>query len=210
MMELILQNISYSYNEDTKLFNNVNMDLKFGNIYLLYGGNGCGKSTLSKIISGELKMQHGEIIFPKSLSQESVAYQTQEFQAFPDLKGKEIISFWKNINQNILDDDTQLRTSLEIDKLERKLIKKMSSGEKRALSIYLTCLLNKQIIILDEPFAGLDKSKKEKLCVNLKEYTNNNKLIIMISHEIKGYENLFDYMIELDNDSTIRQEIITV
>lgn len=193
-MELKIENISYSYDKNEGVLDNLNTAFEFGNIYLLFGKNGAGKSTFVNILSGITKPTSGNVKFPEGLSAADVGYQFQDFTSFSSLKVFEVIDFWKKINQLSSIDEANLRSILDIDSMIKKKVKTLSGGEGRALSIFLICLVEKKVLILDEPFSGLDTKKKQKLSEELRNLAQQNKLVVIISHEVQGYEELFDYV----------------
>lgn len=193
-MNIKLDRISYSYEKNNEVLKNITTTFDFGNIYLLFGKNGAGKSTLANILSGFMLPTYGRIEFPQDLTNKNIGYQIQDFHSFPTLKTKEVISFWKQINQISAIDENALRDILEINLILDKKVKSLSGGEARSLSLFLVCLMEKAILILDEPFAGLDTKKKEEFSKEIRNLVTKNKLVLIISHEIKGYEALFDYI----------------
>lgn len=197
-MKISLKNLDLRY-ADNVIFESTSIDLDFGNIYLLYGDNGSGKSSLTKILAGYYPVDRSSIIFPKGISYEDISLQFQEIRAFKNLKVRELENYWFRINSNISEDWEELRKFLEIEKIESKLIKHLSGGENRSLIVYLTIIQNKKIIILDEPFAGMDRKKKENLSKFISKKINNNNLYIIVSHEIKGMENIFNKILIIDN-----------
>ncbi|WPK11668.1 hypothetical protein R6U77_17520 [Lysinibacillus louembei] len=82
---------------------------------------------------------------------------------------------------------------LELATYNHVLVKNASGGQRKALSIYLAFLLNKPIILLDEPFADLDLMKKKQLASFLKkDIEQTQRIIVIISHEVAGFESLFN------------------
>lgn len=187
-----ISNLRYGYDESTTLIENLNIDFLNGNCYLLFGENGAGKSTLAKIISNNIKNYSGNISFSKNQSFETIGYQVQDFYSFPNLKVKEVLNFWEGIYTLKLKDKGLLLKNLNIEKILNKKIKNLSGGEARSLSIFLVLSLDKNIFILDEPFSGLDFKKKQFLRNYIKKLVSRDTLIIIISHELQGYEDMFD------------------
>ncbi|MFL0584953.1 ATP-binding cassette domain-containing protein [Solibacillus silvestris] len=199
-MDLIINEISKRFSNQ-KVLKNVNLKLSSNRIHLLLGENGAGKSTLTQIIDGKLKADSGFITLEhngKSTTELDCAIQYQQFNAFPYLKIKEVIQFFKkSTNQHEFDES--LYNLLDIKQFENTLMKNASGGMKKAISIFITILLNKPIVILDEPFADLDLKKKRDLSVYLKSYAaRNEKVILIISHEVNEFEMLFDTVSILD------------
>lgn len=203
-MNLILENISKSFNNRTVL-KSVNLNFPSKECHLLLGENGAGKTTLTKIIEGELSIDSGQV-YLKTDKKNVVdcAIQYQNFEAFQYLKISEVIElFKKTIKQYDFNQD--LFNLLDLKKFEKTLIKNASGGMKKAVSIFITFLLNKPIIILDEPFADLDLKKKKDLRSFLTYYAREKeKILIIISHEVNEYEELFDTVSILD-DGVIKE-----
>lgn len=196
-MKIGINNLSFSYLDKT-IFENSSLELEFNNLYLLYGENGSGKSTFTNILSGNLDPKSGSIAFPEKISSNDIALQQQEIRAFKNLKIKEVEKLWEDINYTLSENKIVLRDILQIQNFENTIIKNLSGGENRSFIVYLTLLLEKKIVILDEPFAGLDKDKKEAL-IKYIDKDKKNKLYLIVSHEVKGFEKYFNKYIYIDN-----------
>ncbi|MGE7917638.1 ATP-binding cassette domain-containing protein [Viridibacillus sp. NPDC093762] len=197
-MNLILENISKSF-KDQSVLKSVNLKLSSSGCHLLLGENGSGKTTLTKIIDGELSVDSGQVYLTNDEKNKvDCAIQYQDFNAFPYLKIKEVIELFKKMTKQY-DFNQNLYDLLELKKFEKTLIKNSSGGMKKAVSIFISVLLNKPIIILDEPFADLDLKKKKDLRVFLADYSKEKeKIILIISHEVNEFEELFDTISILD------------
>lgn len=195
-MKLQISDLTFAYN-DRNIFEQTSISFDFNKVYLLFGENGSGKSTFLKILTGHLSPENGSIIFPSMLSERDISIQMQEIRAFKNLKVKELEHLWVEINEKLLDNYLELRQKLGVNKIQNKLIKNLSGGENRILMVYLTIILDKKIVILDEPFAGLDEDKKQAL-VEFISLTKNGKLYLIVSHEMVGFERLFDNYVYID------------
>ena len=195
----VLKDIAKSYGQKAVL-ERISATFELGRCYLLLGENGAGKSTLFKCIAGDETYDYGVM---RTHSTENItnlcAIQYQSFESYSFLKVKEVIQlFSKLIKQPA--EIAVLHELLEIEKYEDTLIKNASGGQRKALSLYLVFLMNKPIILLDEPFADLDLKKKSLLGDFLKEQVQtNNKCLIIISHEVHGIESLFDVVYVMKN-----------
>lgn len=195
----VLKDIAKSYGQKAVL-ERISATFELGRCYLLLGENGAGKSTLFKCIAGDETYDYGGM---QTHSTENItnlcAIQYQSFESYSFLKVKEVIQlFSKLIKQPA--EIAVLHELLEIEKYEDTLIKNASGGQRKALSLYLAFLMNKPIILLDEPFADLDLKKKSLLGDFLKEQVQtNNKCLIIISHEVHGLESLFDVVYVMKN-----------
>ncbi|WP_339215974.1 ABC transporter ATP-binding protein [Solibacillus sp. FSL W8-0372] len=191
---LILDKVQKSY-QNHYVLNGISSTFQYGHCYLLLGDNGAGKSTLLKCIAGDEKVDHGSISGNEHEDISNlVALQYQFFESYSFLKVKEVIQLFTKLiaNPSNMED---LYEILDIAQYEKTLIKNTSGGQRKALSLYLAFLMNKPIVLLDEPFADLDLKKKKQLFGFLQnQVQNKNKCLLIISHEIKGLESLFDFV----------------
>lgn len=196
---LVLKDIAKSYGQKAVL-ERISAKFELGRCYLLLGENGAGKSTLFKCIAGDETYDYGVM---QTHSNENIAdlcaIQYQSFESYSFLKVKEVIQLFSTCIKQPAE-IAVLHELLEIEKYEDTLIKNASGGQRKALSLYLAFLMNKPIILLDEPFADLDLKKKSLLGDFLKEQVQtNNKCLIIISHEVHGLESLFDVVYVMKN-----------
>lgn len=203
-MQLSLQGVVKQYN-GTTILNGVSASFHGGHCYLLLGQNGAGKSTLAKCIVGDEKVDAGAIVLNGSSTTvfDEIAMQYQSFESYKHLRIREIIQLFKRLTENAYYSE-ELYGILGIHSYERVLLKNASGGQRKAVSIFLAFLLNKPIILLDEPFADLDLMKKKQLLYFLQTMMQQqNKLLIIISHEIAEFESLFDYIYILDKGKIV-------
>lgn len=198
-MNLSLQDIVKTYNGQVVL-NRFSATFSAGGCYLLLGENGAGKSTLAKCIAGDIVYDSGTMHYQHNrLVAEDVALQYQAFDSYSHLKIAEVIRLFQALTGSSKD-LTELHNLLELTTYSHVLVKNASGGQRKALSIYLAFLLNKPIILLDEPFADLDLMKKKQLASFLKKDIKQSQcIIIVISHEVAGFESLFDAIYILQN-----------
>ncbi|WP_172196897.1 ABC transporter ATP-binding protein [Saccharibacillus qingshengii] len=205
-MELNVKKLSKRYGEK-QVLQDVSLSFKSGSTYLILGKNGAGKSTFINILAGNIKSDEGLIVLlddGDSLElQANAIFQYQSFSSFRFLKVKEIIAFFTMTTKNA-QEDRKLYELLSLDRIQNQLIENLSGGERKAVSLYLTFLLNKKVVVLDEPFAELDIEKKYLLERHLKEkIASQNLLAIIISHEISGYQQLFTDVVILDEGRVV-------
>lgn len=164
---LVLHDVNKAFASQPVL-QNLSISFEFGLCYLLLGENGAGKSTLFKCIAGDEPIHTGSITLNgESNVADLTALQYQFFDSYAFLKVQEVISlFTKLIDQPAY--VAELYEVLDIAKFANTLIKNCSGGQRKALSLYLAFLLNKPIVLLDEPFADLDLKKKKQLIAYLR------------------------------------------
>jgi len=175
---LKLKNIHFSYGEE-KVLDNFSLELKAGNIHGVLGANGAGKTTLFQIIYGLITPSNGEVIFPdNSFDISQIGYLETEPRFYPYMKGVEYIDLLSHGNPTF---DVGMWN--EIFKLPlNKLIDAYSTGMKKKLALLGIISQDKPIMLLDEPFNGLDLETVENLNLILKELKKENKIIVLTSH----------------------------
>ncbi|MDD5659091.1 MAG: sugar ABC transporter ATP-binding protein [Actinomycetota bacterium] len=179
----------------------VDFDVKYGEVHALVGENGAGKSTLIKILGGVYQPDSGEIIIegkPEIIATTSIAQRLkiaviyQEFNLIPDMSVAENIfvgrepriarSFinWKKINN----DAAEILKKLDININPRKFISELSVAEKQMIEIAKSLSMDAKLIIMDEPTATLTEKEVDKLFSIIKELRKKNVSIIYISHRL--------------------------
>lgn len=179
-------NISKRYKKLIAL-ENINMEINNGLIALL-GENGAGKSTLMRIIIGEEKPTDGKVLFENKPTRnnldfyQSLGYLPQDFTAPRELRGVEYLYYvgtYKGINKKEIQKSiTYLVDILNLNDQINKRVKSMSGGTLRRLGIAQAFLNNPNIVILDEPTAGLDITERRNFKEFISEYSRKNTVIV--------------------------------
>jgi len=171
---LEVQNLSFTYDGGPQLYDRLSFSLDRGEKFLIVGENGVGKSTLLKLIVGQLQPQAGSVIFSKNTT---LAYYAQEL---------EILDERRTILENVQSydfTDTELRSCLSNflfygDDVDKK-VSVLSPGEKARVALCKILLQRANLIILDEPTNHFDPDTQKIIGENLKDYPGT---IIMVSH----------------------------
>ena len=195
-----------------KALNNVQFDLKAGEIHALMGENGAGKSTFIKVIMGVHQAEEGEMLLygkpvhfknTKDAQKAGIAAIYQHVTAYPHLsvaenifvghlKKKHGLVQWKDMYAEA---DTLLQ-ELNADFTSRELMGNLSVAQQQMVEIAKALSLKAQIIIMDEPTAALTKRESEELYRIAKKLRDEGKSIIFISHR-------FEDMYELASRVTV-------
>lgn len=171
---LEVQNLSFAYPGGPQLYDRLSFSLTRGEKFLIVGENGVGKSTLLKLIVGELTPNSGSIILGHNTT---IAYYAQEL---------EILDERRTILENVQSydfTDTELRSMLSNflfygDDVYKK-VAVLSPGEKARVALCKILLQRANLVILDEPTNHFDPETQKIIGENLKDYTGT---IIMVSH----------------------------
>lgn len=171
---LEVQNLTFGYNEGNDLYDRLSFSLTRGERFLIVGENGVGKSTLLKLIVGQLSPHEGSIILSQNTT---IAYYAQEL---------EILDEKRTILENVSSydfTDTELRGMLSnflfYDDDIYKKVEVLSPGEKARVALCKILLQRANLIILDEPTNHFDPETQKIIGQNLKDYSGT---IIMVSH----------------------------
>lgn len=197
------------------IFQSVSLSLEKGKAYGFVGHNGSGKSILFKILSGLLSPENGEIkIFGKTLGKEidfppntGIIIETPQF--LEDYSGIKNLQYLAAIQNKIT--DTTIKITLErvgLDPENRQPVKKYSLGMKQKLGIAQAIMENPSLLILDEPFNGLDKTSVQNIRSLLLELKKNGVTILLTSHIQKDIELICDEVFEF-NEKRLEKVIIT-
>lgn len=172
MSSIKIVNLNKSFNNKAVL-NNINLEVKEGEIISLLGPSGCGKSTTLKIIAGILDFDKGDILFnDKSIKNtttknRNVGIVFQEYLLFPHMTVYENIEFglkMKKVRKG--DRDKKVKELIELVKLKdyhNKYPSELSGGQKQRVAIARTLAVNPQVLLLDEPFSNLDINLRQEM-----------------------------------------------
>lgn len=202
-----IDDLSFYYNKRRPVFENVSFDIKSG-IYGLLGENGVGKTTLLHIISG--------LCFPKKGSCKVFDYESsyrnpemlkqlfflpEEFQA-PNLLIMDFVKYSSEFypNYSELQFENYMR-EFQVEK-DRKM-SELSFGQKKKVMIAFALSLNTPITLLDEPTNGLDIPSKTQFRKTIATAYDEQRCIIISTHQVRDLESLIDPIIILDRNQVL-------
>ncbi len=183
----------------------VSLELEGGQVAAIMGPNGSGKTTLLKCLLGLVKPTSGEI-FVNDIQingdpeyRRNIGYMPQ-YTCFPEnLRVKEVMDMLKDIRGNHCVYDNELVEKLQLEKIYTKQIGTLSGGTKQRVNCAAAFLFGQEIIILDEPTAGLDPVSSEIVKSKILAEKEKGKLVIITSHIVSEVESLavrIIYMLE--------------
>ncbi len=209
-MKIKVENLTKEF-KDSLILNDINLEFQEGKVYGLVGPNGSGKSVLLKIICAFYMPTQGKVLidgvnyndgnnFPPNLR---ALIDKPSF--IPDLSGFENLKLLAKI-QNLINDDDIINTLKIVNLYEEKDKKfyKYSMGMKQKLGIASVLMEDPKIMILDEPFNGIDDKSKSKLFEYLAKI-KKNKIIIISSHIVEEIQKVCDEVYYFENGTCVKK-----
>ncbi|NLS38903.1 ABC transporter ATP-binding protein [Bacillus subtilis] len=207
-MEIKLEHVSKKYGRHTAV-NDVSFTLSSGRIYGLIGPNGSGKSTTLKMMAGLLFPTSGFVkVDGKQATRDMVrqtAYLTELDMFYPDFTVKDMVNFYQSQFPDFQTEQAyRLLNEMQLD--PEKKIKKLSKGNRGRLKIVLALARQADVILLDEPFSGLDPMVRDSIVNSLVSYIDfEQQIVVIATHEIDEIETLLDEVIILANGEKVAQ-----
>jgi Cu-processing system ATP-binding protein len=194
--------------------NGINAHFNKGQVISLIGPNGSGKTTLIKSILGLVKPDSGQIFFNNELISEHVEYRKNigympQIGRYPDnMKIGQLFKMIKNIRPE-KEWDEELYFRFKLDTIPDKSMKALSGGTRQKVSAALAFLFNPEVLILDEPTAGLDPLSSEVLKDKILAEKEKGKLILITSHVLSDLEDLTTDVMYLQDGKIIFAKTMT-
>ncbi|AWH75838.1 energy-coupling factor transporter ATPase [Clostridioides difficile] len=222
-MSIIVKNLTHIYNEGmpfaSKALDDVSFEIKDRDFVGLIGHTGSGKSTLIQHLNGLLKPSSGEIfindfnITDKNLNlteirkRVGVVFQYPEYQLFEETIDKDIAFGPSNLGLEESEIHNRVKASMEAVGLEYEEFKdkspfELSGGQKRRVAIAGVIAMNPEVLILDEPTAGLDPGGRDEIFNLIKDlHEKKNMTIILSSHSMDDMAKLAKTLIVMNHGS---------
>lgn len=215
---LRLENVSYTYEDNTKALDNINLDLNRGNIIGLIGSNGAGKSTLFLNMVGILKPQQGKVIFNESeikykkdflynfRTKVGIVFQDPDKQIFYSSVYDDVAFALRNLG--IEEKEVKNRVDKALNEagaveFKEKPVHFLSHGQKKRVAMAGVLAMNCEIILFDEPTAGLDPIMTKSVKDMIIGLSKLGKKIVISSHNMDLIYEICDYIYVLDHGKII-------
>ncbi len=204
-MEIKLENVSKRFKNENVL-KGISYSFESGKIYSIVGRNGSGKSVLLKIIAGLYLQDKGNVLFDnKNYNMineipDNLGIVIEQPSFINDLTGLENLKLLASIRNVATERD--IVESLEIVNLKDDMNKKYSKyslGMRQKLSIAQAIMEQQKVILLDEPFNGIDRQSVVAIKEYLKREKNEDKLIIITTHIMDDVVDLSDVMLNIED-----------
>ncbi|MBN2879486.1 MAG: ABC transporter ATP-binding protein [Clostridia bacterium] len=181
-----------------RALNNMSVSVPCGDIFGFIGKNGAGKTTFMRIVSGLIKQSSGSLAVKGQIS-----FLPQNVRFRDNINAGEALSFFAGLRGCSADASKKLAVEMEID-LAKK-INSLSPGQQRKLQIAISTIGAPEILLLDEPTAGLDPSGVQQVRGIVKKLKQNGCTIFISSHVLIELENLCDTIAVIDKGTLLYQ-----
>lgn len=198
-----IKKVSKSYKKGEKIINNLDLQVKDGEIFGFLGPNGAGKTTTIKMITGILEIEEGDILIDgKSITKDSIQAKRQigfvpdDPNMFLKLKGIEYLNFIADVYE--IDKETREKRIEELSKefgmyeVLNEKIQNYSHGMRQKIVVISVLLNNPKNWILDEPLTGLDPEAAFHLKNKMREHAQKGNCVFFSTHILEIAEKLCD------------------
>ena len=210
-MGLKLENVSKSYGTK-KVVDKVSLEIPKPSVYGLLGANGAGKTTTIRMLLGILKKDEGEITWNgKTVERKHVnfGYLPEERGVYPKTKVIDQLVYFGMLKgmskQEAIDAIKKWAKVLKVEEYLEMTAEKLSKGNQQKIQFMTSILHNPELIVLDEPFSGLDPVNTEILKNVILEQVKEGKYIIMSSHQMASIEEFCEDILILKRGKTVLQ-----
>ena len=206
---LKVKKIDLSYDKN-RILRGLNLVVDEGHFVAITGASGSGKTSLLRVICGLESPKSGEIIldnstlFNKDISipteKRNIGLVVQEKVLFPHLNTKENIEFGISSNKNKNYLSIEIMKRLNIQSLANKYPHELSGGESQRVALGRSIVMKPKLLMMDEPFTGLDKKLKVKIYPEIQSILNDSKITaLMVTHDLNEVKALADKCFNLES-----------
>ena len=199
-----VENLNLAY-KNLHVIQNVSFSVKSGEILAVIGQNGSGKTSTVECIEGLRKPDSGLIrVFGKdpwlhrSKVHKEMGVQLQEAEYPSKIRVEELCGLFASFYERPADWELLL-TQLGLEEKRKRLVHKLSGGEKQRLSILLSLMGRPKLLVLDELTTGLDPEVRQNMWMSFENIRKSGVAILMVSHYLDEVEALADKILYLEN-----------
>lgn len=222
-----VKNLTHIYGEGTvfekKALDSVNLTVNERDLIGLIGHTGSGKSTLIQHLNGLIKPTSGEIVVAGKTITDKVplvdirqkvglVFQYPEYQLFEETVERDIAFGPQNLGLNSAEVKIRVRESMELvgldyDTFKEKSPFELSGGQKRRVAIAGVIAMKPEVLILDEPTAGLDPRGRDEIFGEIKNlYKNGNITIIIVSHSMEDMASIANRIVVMNDGKIVMDD----
>ena len=221
---LELKNLSFVYGQKTpfekRAVDNVSLSIEKGEFIGIIGHTGSGKSTLVQMLNGLIQPTEGQVLLdgediwqnPKDIRnvrfKVGMVFQYPEYQLFEETVYKDIAFGPTNMGKTEQEIDMAVRKAAEFTDLKPELLQKspfdLSGGEKRRAAIAGVIAMDPEVLVLDEPTAGLDPMGRDVLLSQIVQYHKKRmNTVLLVSHSMEDIARVADRIIVMNESHLV-------
>ena len=208
-MGLVLRNVSKTF-AGKKAVDNISLELEKPGVYGLLGTNGAGKTTTIRMLLGIIKKDCGEITWNgQEVNRKSVnfGYLPEERGIYPKTKVFDQLMYFarlKGMNRRAAKEEIEnWAKRLKVEEYMQMQAEKLSKGNQQKIQFMTAVIHNPELVVLDEPFSGLDPVNTEILKNIIIDLVRNKKYVIMSAHQMSTIEEFCSDILILDKGKTV-------
>lgn len=209
---LVIKNLNKSF-KNNHVLKNISFNLEKGEIGVILGKSGAGKTTLIRCLNGLEKFDSGEIVIDNEVLNNSNDIQSkkgrigmvfQNFNLFPHMTVLQNIieapiSIFKIPNDEAIKKANELLTLVDLDNKGNFYPFQLSGGQQQRVAIARACALMPKVLCFDEPTSALDKETTQNIIKIMKKLKNQGMTILIITHDIDFAKEVADKVININN-----------
>lgn len=210
-MSLILKNVSKNF-VGKKAVDNISLSLEKPGVFGLLGTNGAGKTTTIRMILGIIKKDSGEITWNgKTVERKNVnfGYLPEERGVYPKTKIFDQLMYFAELKgmqkQEAIQAINEWAKRLKVEEYLQMVAEKLSKGNQQKIQFMTAVIHNPELVVLDEPFSGLDPVNTEILKNIIIDLVANGKYVIMSAHQMSTIEEFCSDILILNRGKTVLQ-----
>ena len=208
-MGLVIENVSKTF-IDKKAVDNISFKIEKPGVFALLGTNGAGKTTTIRMMLGIIKKDSGSILWNgKNVDRKNVnfGYLPEERGIYPKTRIVDQLEYFAKL-KGMTKQEAQKNIDYWLEKLKMTEYKyqpaeKLSKGNQQKIQFITAVMHDPELIVLDEPFSGLDPVNTELLKNIILELVKENKYIIMSSHQMTSVEEFCEDVVILNKGKTV-------
>lgn len=208
------KNVGLSYGDD-EVLKNIDLELEAGKFYTLLGPSGSGKTTILNLISGQLTVTHGDILFEGNIINDVPVEKRhmntvfQDYGLFPNMTVFENVAFGPSIKgmskKHIKTKVTEMLTLVKLNQYADREITELSGGQRQRVAIARALANDPEVLLLDEPLSALDYKLRKEMQYELREIQQRLGItFVFVTHDQEEALAMSDWIFVM-NDGVIQQ-----
>ncbi|MEA1921370.1 MAG: ABC transporter ATP-binding protein [Pseudomonadota bacterium] len=213
-MTLVLENVSLQIDRNP-ILEQISFRLPVGQVLVVLGNSGAGKSKLLEVIAGLLRNQSGRIVFggrdlsTLSPQEREIGFVFQDYALFPNMTAEENILFGLQARQAPLREQTKwlkaVAVELKIDHLLKRFPAELSGGQQQRVALARCMVLRPEVLLLDEPLSALDAASRERLALLMKMIQKKYRVTMLyVTHDHNEARFMGDQVLVVDQGRVVQ------